>query len=105
MLATLALKERQTERFRDCEALKGRAFTDRYWSKFLDRHGLNFSSRKSDQKNFSSEQIETYKTEISRKIMFYSISQLLNFDESGVFWNQTRGRIIVKKGMVKNCAL
>ena len=93
--------ERQTERFRDCEALKERSFTSRYWSKFMSRHGLDFSTRKSDQKNFSDTEIENFRKDMNQKLMFYTIDQLLNFDESGVFWNQMHGRIIVKKGTVK----
>ena len=93
--------ERQNERFRDCEALKERSFTNRYWAKFMSRHGLDFSTRKSDQKNFSDEEIENFRNQMNRKIMFYPIGQILNFDESGIFWNQMHGRIIVKKGTVK----
>ena len=93
--------ERQNERFRDCEALKERSFTNRYWGKFMSRHGLDFSTRKSDQKNFSDEEIENFRNQMNRKIMFYPIGQILNFDESGIFWNQMHGRIIVKKGTVK----
>ena len=52
-------------------------------------------------KNFSNEEIENFRNEMNRKIMFYTIDQMLNFDESGVFWNQMHGRIIVKKGKVK----
>ena len=101
LLTTLALMERQTERFRDCEALKERSFTSRYWSKYMSRYGLDFSTRKSDQKNFTEQEIENFRNEMNRKIMFYTIDQMLNFDESGVFWNQMHGRIIVKKGKVK----
>ena len=93
--------ERQTERFRDCEALKERSFTNRYWAKYMSRHGLDFSTKKSDQKNFTEQEIENFRNEMNRKIMFYTIDQMLNFDESGVFWNQMHGRIIVKKGKVK----
>ena len=99
LLTKLAFKERENETFRNCEVLQRYAFTNRYWDKYMDRHGLNFSSRKSDQRNFTPEEIEQFKGEISRKIMFYKNDQLLNFDESGVFWNQTRGRTIVAKGM------
>ena len=85
LLTTLALMERQTERFRDCEALKERSFTNRYWAKYMSRHGLDFSTRKSDQKNFTEQEIENFRNEMNRKIMFYTIDQMLNFDESGVF--------------------
>ena len=62
---------------------------------------LDFSTRKSDQKNFSDAEIENFKKEMNLKILFYTIDQMLNFDESGVFWNQMHGRIVVKKGTVK----
>ena len=53
--------ERETERFRDCEALKERSFTNRYWNKYMSRHGLDFSTRKSDQKSFTDEEIVHFK--------------------------------------------
>ena len=86
LLSTLAIKERQTEKFRDCEALKDYSFSARYWSKFMDRHGLNFPSRKSDQKNFSKAEIETFKADLNRKIMFYPSNQILNIDESFIIF-------------------
>ena len=67
----------------------------------MSRHGLDFSTRKSDQKNFTEQEIENFRNEMNRKIMFYTIDKMLNFNESGVFWNQVHGRIMVKKGKVK----
>ena len=93
--------ERETERFRDCEALKERSFTNRYWNRYMSRHGLDFSTRKSDQKSFTDEEIEGFRNEMNRKIMFYTTGQILNFDESGIFWNQMHGRIIVIISKVK----
>ena len=73
-------------------------FSHRYWKKFLQRKNLNFSSRKSDQKRFTATELASFRLPVDRKMMFYPIDTLLNSDETGINYLETRGRIIVESG-------
>ena len=99
LLTVLANEERKKEPFANMEALKKYTFTSTYWLKYMFRQKLRFSSRKSDQKNFRPDQITKFRASLSTKIMFYDKFQVLNFDETGFFYNEIRGRIVTEKGI------
>ena len=100
LLTAFANQEREKEPFVKMDALKKYTFSANYWRKFMDRQKLIFSSRKSDQKNFKMDEINQFRSSLSTKLMFYDKSQILNFDESGCFFNEIRGRIVTERGMI-----
>ena len=98
LLTTLANNEREKEPYCKMDILKQYKFTNRYWMKYMDRNQLVFSSRKSDQKNFSEKEIVGFRSIMNAKLMFYPKDCIINLDESAVFFNEIRGRIVVEKG-------
>ena len=98
LLKALALNERTKEPFNQSEEIQKLCFTHRFWKKFLHRKNLNFSGRKSDQKRFSASELATFRLPVDQKMMFYPLDTILNFDETGVNYLETRGRIICEQG-------
>ena len=66
------------------DILKQYKFSNRYWMKYMDRNQLIFSSRKSDQKNFSEKEIVGFRSIMNVKFMFYPKDCIINLDESAV---------------------
>ena len=77
---------------------KKMGFAPRFWMKFFQRKNWNFSTRKSDQKGFSATELENFRLTVDRKMMFYPVHTILNTDETGVNYLETRGRIICESG-------
>ena len=98
LLQALALNERTKEPFNQSDEIQKMCFSPRYWMKFLQRKNLNFSTRKSDQKRFSAKELETFRLTVDRKMMFYPVDTILNTDETGVNYLETKGRIICESG-------
>ena len=98
LLKALALNERTKEPFNQSEEIQKMCFSHRFWAKFLQRKNLNFSTRKSDQKRFSAKELETFRLTVDRKMMFYPVDTILNTDETGVNYLETKGRIICESG-------
>ena len=98
LLQSLAQTERMKEPFNQCDEIQKMCFTNRYWKKFLKRKNLNFSTRKSDQKHFSATELKNFRLILDRKLMFYPVNTILNMDETGVQYLETRGRIICESG-------
>ena len=73
-------------------------FSSRYWMKYLYRKNLNFSNRKSDQKHFTATELDQFRLPVDQKMMFYPVNTILNMDETGVSYLETRGRIICESG-------
>jgi len=83
--------------------LKELQFTVRYWNRFLNRQQLCFSTRKSDAKPFTENELNQFRKEMDSKLMFYKRDDIFNCDESAWFYRETKGRIIVKKGEHLRC--
>ena len=98
LLQAFALNERTKEPFNQCDEIQKMCFSSRYWMKYLHRKNLNFSKRKSDQKRFTPTELEKFRLPVDRKMMFYPLDTILNFDETGVNYLETRGRIICEQG-------
>ena len=98
LLQSLAVTERMKEPFNKCDEIQKMCFSSRYWTKFMQRKNLNFSGRKSDQKFFSPTELENFRLTLNPKLMFYPVNNILNMDETGLNYLETRGRIICERG-------
>ena len=98
LLKTLALNERTKEPFNQSEEIQKMCFSPRFWMKFLRRKKLNFSDRKSDQKRFSESELKKFRATVDRAMMFFPVYTILNTDETGINFLETRGRIICEQG-------
>ena len=65
----------------------------------MARTELCFSKRKSDQQNIPAPELQRLRDQMNQKLMFYKSTDVINVDESGVFWRMSHGRIITKKGI------
>ena len=99
LLKQFAEQERLRPEFQNLEGLKKYEFTNRYWDRFMIRKQMCFSTRKSDSKPFSENELEQLRTEMESKLMFFKKTDILNVDESAWFYRQVSGRIISRKGM------
>ena len=105
LLKQFAEQERMRPEFNNLDGLKELQFTRRYWNRFLNRQQLCFSTRKSDAKPFTENELNQFRKEMDSKLMFYKRDDIFNCDESAWFYRETRGRIIVRKGEHLRCTM
>ena len=103
LLKQFAEQERMRPEFKNLDGLKELEFTARYWNRFLNRQQLCFSTRKSDAKPFTENELNQFRKEMDSKLMFYKRDDIFNCDESAWFYRETKGRIIVRKGEHLRC--
>ena len=101
LLKTFAEAERQKPEFLGMESVQKYKFSSSYWmsNQFMARTELCFSKRKSDQQNIPAPELQRLRDQMNQKLMFYKSTDVINVDESGVFWRMSHGRIITKKGI------
>ena len=98
LLKQFAEQERMRQEYVNLDGLKELQFSSRYWDRFVIRQQMNFSTRKSDAKPFTENELNQFRKDMDSRLMFYKRDDIFNCDESAWFYRETRGRILVRKG-------
>ena len=94
-------KKLRLKKYNDSEELKKMKFSKGYLQRFVKEKEISFTRRKSNQKKFSTEEINELRKPINEVLSGFPLNRIINMDESGLPLAEShqKGSFTVEKDM------